>query len=383
MVKALILIFSTFFISFFVIWIIIRFSHLHERVTADNDLHGKQKFHAKPVPRIGGVGVVLAMAGFAILFFLLEGKSAQSYFFLWVVSIPAFMIGFVEDITKRVSPMWRLIGVMVAAAMGIVLLNARLERLDILGVDILMQIAAVSVIFTLFAVAGVANAINIIDGYNGLAGGVTCLIFAGLAYAGWRVSDHLVTYTSISMICALIGFLIWNFPRGLIFLGDGGAYFVGFMIGELSVLLLARNPTISACYPLVLCSYPVFETLFSIYRKKYIRGRSPGQPDGVHMHMLIYKRFVRLHAYAKDTDAKTWRNSITSIYLWALAGSSVVPAMIFWDSPFVLWVLFAAFCLAYLRLYWAIVKFRHPDWMELTPDEPDARQSLQFQEKAK
>ena len=65
----------------------------------------------------------------------------------------------------------------------------------------------------------------------------------------------------------MLGFFVWNFPAGLIFLGDGGAYFLGFYVAELAILLLHRNPAVSPMFPLLLCIYPVFETLFSIYRR--------------------------------------------------------------------------------------------------------------------
>ncbi|KVD68742.1 hypothetical protein WK15_32420 [Burkholderia ubonensis] len=79
----------------------------------------------------------------------------------------------------------------------------------------------------------------------------------------------------------------------LIFPGDGGAYFIGFMLAELAILLVMRNREVSAWYPVLLFMYPIFETCFSIYRKKFVRGMSPGNPDGVHRHMLVYKRLMR------------------------------------------------------------------------------------------
>lgn len=126
-------------------------------------------------------------------------------------------------------------------------------------------------------------------------------------------------------------------------------------------------------YPLVLCAYPVVETLFSVYRKKkFVRGMSPGQPDGAHMHMLIYKRLLRQHAHAHAVDIKTQRNARTSIYLWGLAASASLPAMLFWDVDEVLRVLFAAFCLFYVWLYRAIVRFHRPGWLMLPARPSDS-----------
>ena len=78
---------------------------------------------------------------------------------------------------------------------------------------------------------------------------------------------------------------IINFPSGSLFAGDSGAYLIGFLIALVSVLLVTRNPQVSAWCPMLLAVYPVWETLFSIYRKKFLRGRSPNMPDGLHLHI--------------------------------------------------------------------------------------------------
>lgn len=211
-----------------------------------------------------------------------------------------------------------------------------MTRLDIIGVDWLLQFGAISLICTMIAIAGAANAINIIDGYNGLAAVISAMIFAGFSYVSYYLGDRLLLITSVGMIGAIVGFLVWNYPRGLIFLGDGGAYFIGFMIGAVSVLMLARHPEVSAWFPLLLCIYPVFETLFSIYRKRFLRGQSPGMPDGVHLHMLIYKRLVRWAIGSSDARHKVQRNAMTSPYLWLLTSFAVIPAVLFWQNEYLL-----------------------------------------------
>ncbi|KPC55270.1 MraY family glycosyltransferase [Amantichitinum ursilacus] len=339
----------------------------HGALSADSQMRGKQKFHARAVPRIGGVGVVAGMLLAAAVAPWWANAVGGDLGLLLLASVPAFAVGLAEDLCKRVRPLWRMLGIMGAAVLAIWLLDAQLKRLGIVHLDTLMQINAIAIVITVFAVAGVSNAVNIIDGYNGLAGGVACLICVGLAYVAWRVGDALVLHASLALLAALLGFLCWNFPRGAIFLGDGGAYFIGFMLAELAVLLLARNPRVSVWYPLVLCAYPVVEVLFSVYRKKFVRGLSPGQPDGAHMHMLIYKRLLRQDAHAHSADIKTRRNARTSIYLWGLAASASLPAMLFWDVDGVLRVLFVTFCLLYVWLYRAIVRFHRPGWLMLSP----------------
>ena len=134
-----------------------------------------------------------------------------------------------------------------------------------------------------------------------------------------------------------LGFLLWNWPRGLIFLGDGGAYFIGYLVAVLSFLLVARHRgVVTPWYPFLLFIYPVFETLFSIWRRKVVRGASPGLPDGLHLHQLVFRRLVRWAVGRRDAASLTLRNSLTAPYLWLLSSLAALPATLFWRYPFVL-----------------------------------------------
>jgi hypothetical protein len=113
----------------------------------------------------------------------------------------------------------------------------------------------------------------------------------------------------------VLGFFVWNFPAGLIFLGDGGAYFLGFWSPN-SILLLVRNPEVSPLFPLLVCIYPVFETLFSIYRRRSCAPCRRSMPDGIHLHSLIYRRVMRWAVGDRSAKALTRRNSMTSPVLW-------------------------------------------------------------------
>ncbi|MHC0510534.1 MraY family glycosyltransferase [Achromobacter aegrifaciens] len=352
-----------FLISFVSSLLLVRYNSLHSRYTADRDTTGVQKYHDMPVPRVGGVAIVFAMLCILIIAMLREPSLGYDPLVLWVVSLPAFLGGLAEDVTKKVRVLSRLALAMISGVAAYYFLSATLTRLDIYGVDWLLQFGVISLVCTSVAIAGAANAINIIDGYNGLAAVVSAMIFAGFSYVSYYLGDRLLLVSSVGMLGAIFGFLLWNYPRGLIFLGDGGAYFIGFMIGVLSILMLARHPYVSAWFPLLLCIYPVFETLFSIYRKKWLRGLSPGAPDGVHLHMLIYKRVVRWAVGSREVRHRNQRNSMTSPYLWLLSSMAVIPAVLFWQMPYVLMGCVAAFSVMYVYLYRKLVLFRMPRWM--------------------
>jgi len=333
-------------------YLIVRYEGWHARWSHDHTQGGPQKFHAQPTPRIGGIGLVsgLLVSGAALLA-TGAGSLREQFGYLLLASVPAFLGGIAEDITKRVSVPARLGLTMVAAAAGAWLLGAVIPRLDVPGLDALLRWAPFAVAFTVFAVGGVANSVNIIDGYNGLAAGHAVIVLAAMAYVSALVGDQFLLLSALAMFGALLGFLAWNYPSGRIFLGDGGAYLLGFWLAELSVLLVVRYPEVSPWFPMLLLAYPVFETVFSMFRRKFIHRQSPGQPDRRHLHQMIYLRLTRDREEASDPAALTRMNSRVAPYGWLATLSCAVPALVFWRDT--AWLVAASllFCLAYVLLY--------------------------------
>lgn len=356
---------GAFLVSLLSTLLLVKFRNFHGHYTNDSDLSGVQKFHTNIVPRVGGVSIIAAMLMTCAIAFFRDPQILKSLTLIIFASFPVFLGGFAEDISKRVRVRVRLGLALTSGALAYFLLDAAIIRLDIVGLDWLLQFGAISFAVSAFAIAGSANAINIIDGYNGLASVVSAMIFAGLAYVSFYLGDRLLLVASVGMLGGIAGFLLWNYPRGLIFLGDGGAYFIGFMICTISILMLVRHPQVSAWFPLLLCIYPVFETLFSIYRKKLLRGKSPGVPDGVHLHMLVYKRLVRWAVGSTEARLITQRNAMTSPYLWVLSSMGTIPAVLFWQHPHILMFFVFLFAVSYVVLYRRLVLFRMPKWLVL------------------
>lgn len=352
-----------FVLSFVITLLVIRYSSLHAHLTADWDLNGVQKFHAHPVPRIGGLGIVLALLAASVVVYFKDRIAGHSFLLLLVCAAPAFLAGFIEDLTKRVSPRERLVATMVSALLAVYLLGARVVRIDAAPLDVILAFPLISIVITTLAVAGLANAVNIIDGFNGLASMVTMMMFVSLSYVAFQVGDTLVLSIAFAMIGAILGFFIWNFPAGHIFLGDGGAYLIGFILAECGILLVLRNSQVSAWYPVLMVIYPIFETLFSMYRRRVLKGVPAGYPDGVHLHTLIYRRLIRWAVGSQDARHRLRRNSMTSPYLWLLSLLAVLPATLFWNNRIVLLSFVVVFVVTYVQLYRSIVRFRSPRWM--------------------
>ena len=176
--SALILSFLT---SLIVTLAVVRSAPAHARLSSDFDTTGPQKFHSRPVPRIGGVGMLAALAASGCY---LQWNSLESAPVLWLLvacGMPAFVAGLAEDLTKTVSARRRLLATAVSAGLAIWFLGNVIVRTDIPGVDTLIAMVPFAVALTIFSVTGVAHSVNIIDGFNGLAS--MCVLIMLLALA--------------------------------------------------------------------------------------------------------------------------------------------------------------------------------------------------------
>ena len=320
---------------------------------------GPQKVHAASVPRVGGIPVVVGIL-LGALWLGSSGDRANLIYLLTLAGVPAFCGGLYEDFSKRFPPRARLATAFCAAAVGYFLLDARITSLDFWGGDWLLGFGAASFMFTVFAVGGFSHALNIVDGFNGLSATAAWMMLAALTVVATAVSDPVLAQVCLVIGASILGFLVWNYPRGTIFLGDGGAYLLGFLVAELAVLLVARNSTVSPWFALLLLFYPVWETLFSSYRRRILRGRSAAAADGLHLHTLVYRRLVRWKVGSRDPRHLRARNALTTPYLIVLVSFNVIPAALFWDNTRVLQLFVLGFALLYLALYWRIVRLKSP-----------------------
>ena len=215
---------SCFLVGLLATLFIMRSSLRHGHLSADHDLSGPQKFHARVVPRVGGVGVMVGIVAGVVIAQVSEAPVAHSLWLLIACSLPAFVAGIAEDLTKNVSPRRRLLATAVSAGLAIWLLDAVITRTDVPVVDPLIRWAPFAVLLTVFVITGVANAVNIIDGFNGLASMcVLMMMILALGYVAFQVGDTFIFTASLITAGAVLGFFVWNFPAGLIFLGDGGS----------------------------------------------------------------------------------------------------------------------------------------------------------------
>lgn len=290
-------------------------SHI-ELTSRRADLGAVQASHRVPTPRIGGlaifVGLVVGVATMPpdLQPFLLK---------LLLAGTPVLMAGLLEDLGRTLSPRLRLMASALSALLAILLTGAMVRRVD-LPVDTGLQFLPVAIAFTTFAVAGMCNAINLVDGMNGLAGFLSVLSAAGLGWLGWSHDEPVVAVSAGLLASVLLGFLVVNYPRGLIFLGDAGAYFTGFVLAWLSVVLLHERAAISAWALVLVNFWPVADTLWAIYRRRS-RGKATDMPDRLHFHQLI-RRWLEITRLGPAGNARS--NPMTTALIVPCAAIPVI-----------------------------------------------------------
>lgn len=355
----------SFGIAFLIVVLLVLTRRLHGRYSLDSQA-GVQKLHTAPTPRIGGIAI---MAGFLCAGIALPEGERTLWAQLSIAAIPAFAAGLAEDMTKRVGVGARLAATICSGLIFCLLSGIALTRVDLPGADWLLSFPVMALFFTAFAIGGVANAINIIDGVNGLASGTVIIILSGFAALAWQQGDTELVGVCLIMAAALGGFFLMNFPAGRIFLGDAGAYTAGFILAAIAVALPMRNPEISPLIGLLALSYPVIETMVSIHRRMVREGAHPGQPDRLHLHSLVYRS--RAKRLAQLIGAPHMRNSLTSVILWSLSLIPVALMVLFHNSTVGILLSLAAMTVLYLMIYRRVALLRRlapkgQNWQSVT-----------------
>ena len=332
-------------VSFGVNWSVFQWWKHHQSFAHKSERQA-QDFHDQEAPRTGGIGMLCGfIAGSLVVL-------PVSFSLLFALSLaPAFLAGIFEDISKKdISPVIRLIITMLSGVVAILLLGIHFLKTDIFFID---QLVGGHWLFSLFCilivVAGAAHSTNVIDGFNGLMLGYGIIACAPFLWLAMTINDPLAFSLFLVLLGSLVGLFFLNFPTGYIFSGDSGAYLLGTTMALSAIVLLERNPHVSPWFPIAILVYPVGETLFSITRKRLILGKPAMQPDGFHMHMIVYKLLTR--HYTKQGRKHINTNAMTSPVLWMLALAPAIISCIYYTDTKVLIILCFGYATVYISLY--------------------------------
>ncbi len=242
------------------------------------DMPDARKVHSHPIPKSGGPAMALG-ACVPVLFWLPLDPFVVSVLAGAVILVIA---GLLDDIfIQGYKP--KFLAQIIAALVVIIYGGIRFTTLGTLLPEGIELPFAVSVPLTLLVIVGITNAINLADGLDGLAGGITLIIFLCLCALAYRSGDMTVTIMSLAMLGALFGFLSFNTYPASVFMGDSGSQFLGFMSIVLSLKVTQGNPALSAALPLFIIGFPIIDTVL-VMAERIKNGRSPFVADNNHLH---------------------------------------------------------------------------------------------------
>ncbi len=315
-------------------------------------IEGVQKFHVTPTPRIGGVGIAVGL----IVAWTLSTPDVRAILGpMLLAGIPAFAFGLAEDVTKKVGVLPRLLATMASGLLAWYLTGIAMQDTGLPPLDWLLSFTPIAVLFTAFAVGGVANAINIIDGFNGLAAGSLVVMLGAMGLIAFNVGEPDIAAVCLLVCSCVLGFGAVNWPYGKVFLGDGGAYLLGFVLAWVAVILPMRSSQVNAWATMLVCAYPVLEVGFSVHRRRKRDGSHPGQPDKAHLHHFLHRRLVRP---AVSRMSPTLQNGLTSPLCWLFAALPSGWAVVFARNTAMLAVGLGVAIFIYAAIYARLTQFR-------------------------
>ena len=333
------------FLTFFIFLLVSKYSYkLNNGILLDNDFTKPQAFHNEEISRSGGLASLISLFIFFGIYNLLFSKILYEYIF---VCSTLFFVGYLDDLKIRIKPIFRLLLMTVFLIIIINFLSIEIKNIDLIFLDSWLNNQIFSTFFILLCFLFIVNGANLIDGFNGLLTINLIIINSVLLFINLG-NNHLEFSMFLSaQIIILISFLLFNFPKAKMFLGDSGSYLFGSLVALNTIITNNLNPYISSFFFCILLSYLFIEVFFSFFRKIY-QKKSPVFPDDEHLHMLS---FIKISNYY-DKDRS---NYINSTIINVIFGILVLPSIYFAENGLVckywFFSLIIIYSLIYVRIY--------------------------------
>jgi len=319
---------------------------INSNILSDDQFKKPQAFHENSTYRLGGFTIFLSLViVFAYLFFL------KNIFFFEYISFCTlfFILGFSDDLKIYLKPKFRLLIMFGFLIMLIIFNEFYIERISLEYLNKLLKIDIFSLFFVCLCFLFIINGSNLIDGFNGLLGIHSLIIFVILFIVNLNYENNL-SYILFYVSLITFSFLIFNFPKAQIFLGDGGAYLVGALIAMSVINTNNFYPSISSFFFCILLFYLFFEVFFSFFRKIFFVRQSPLLPDNKHLHMLLYKLLL------KRGKKKLIANYQVSIFINLAYLFLITPGIIFMDNGIFCRYYFFSLLIVYMFFYKILYK---------------------------
>lgn len=283
------------------------------QVTGVLDEPNERKVHTEVVPRMGGLAIFFGvLVTFAIYF-----NEFQKFKGIFAGMVIIVVVGLIDD-TLGLQPRLKFLGQIVAALAAIFISEINIDFLGgVLGSQ--FNLGMLSVPLTLFWIVGITNAINLSDGLDGLASGISLIAFACFGFLAYQRGDWALFAMCLALIGSILGFLKYNTHPAEIFMGDTGSLFLGYSLGTLSLLGNFKSlTTVTLITPILVLLVPITDTLWAIVRR-IKEGRSPFSADKMHFHHRLMNYGMN---HAESVSVIYFISAVLSLCTVALANSS-------------------------------------------------------------
>jgi UDP-GlcNAc:undecaprenyl-phosphate GlcNAc-1-phosphate transferase len=245
------------------------------------DHPNERKVHTRIMPRLGGVAIFIAATSGIIIF---TNESFFPMYWMLLGSLVIVATGILDDM-KPLSAKTKLLA-QIIAAMIVVYGGIRIDFINVPLTDQVIHFGQWSWLISILWIVGITNALNLIDGLDGLAAGVSSIALSTIFVMSLLMGNIAVATISLILLGSTVGFLFFNFYPAKIFMGDSGSLYLGFFLATLSILGFKNITVISYVLPIVILGVPIFDTLFAIIRR-FRSGKSITAPDKGHLHHCL------------------------------------------------------------------------------------------------
>ncbi len=248
------------------------------------DIPNARKIHKVPIPRLGG----LAIFGSFLFGYILYGEATTQMLSILIGSFLIVLVGVFDDI-KPIRALYKFIVQLGAALIVVIYGKIYFTEITFLGFRMEFNLITSYILSTFFILA-ISNALNFIDGMDGLSSGVSSIYFLTIAIIAIILNrlGGLDIILSLIMLGSTLGFLVYNFPPAKIFVGDSGSVFFGFIISIIALLGYKVATLTSLVIPITILAIPVFDTVFAILRR-LIKHKNIAEADKEHLHHQLLK----------------------------------------------------------------------------------------------
>ncbi len=333
-------------LSFFIFLAIQKFTSSSDSLFLDKDFKKPQSFHKIPISRSGGLAAIISLSIFLLMYYFFFSKILFDYL---IIGLGMFFLGFIDDIKINISPNIRLLFMIIIISICSFIFSIRLNSVDLFFLEFLLNNNIFHIFFILLCFLFIINGSNLIDGFNGLLTIHLLIINSVLLFINLKADNSDFAILILGQIIILICFLLFNFPKAKIFLGDSGSYLFGSLVTLNIIETNNLNPNISSFFFCIILFYLFFEVFFSFFRKIYLK-KSPLKPDANHLHMLSYRYLNSLNKF-KDC------NYINSIFINLFYIAGILPSIYFMGNGIFCRYWFFCLLVLYIVFYSRIYSF--------------------------